>query len=543
MPFGLCNAPATFERLMERVMRGLVGKCVLIYLDDIIVYAPTVMGQFRLMEEVFNRLKTAGLKLNPSKCQLFCQETTFLGHVVSKDGIYTDPRKITDLETWPRPQTVPEVRSFLGFCTYYRRFVRHLSDLASPLYNLTEKKRTFLWTEDCERAFLRLKERLTAAPILAYPLESESFIIDTDASDNGIGAVPSQMQLGEERVIGYHSMRLDRTQRRYCVTRRELLAVVKGITHFRPYLYGRRFTLRTDHTSLRWLLNFRDPEGQWARWLQRLQEYDFDIQHRPGKSHGNADGLTRRPCDCRPCVRLETPVATTDQPVPTEKVRQIIVHGMSLNSERALLSPPKSPSGVRRSNVSFRTMSETDSLWEVTPRGSMMSVMKDLSPDAKPQQWRPQEVTIQRSDSMPWSEGSCATVKSVGSSPKTNKKGRPVIDIQPVRGGKTNNSESDDSYFDDESFDTLDTLSDDSLPPKAAKVRPPPPPKRIAKGPQLHSWLQEQAGLMRQNDLAGPVAHSTPPTAWATGSRRFVNVLAAPAESDEVGENPPPPRA
>ena len=330
MPFGLCNAPATFERLMERVMRGLVGKGVLIYLDDIIVYAPTVMGQLRLMEEVFNRLKTAGLKLNPSKCQLFCQETTFLGHVVSKDGIYTDPRKITDLETWPRPQTVSEVRSFLGFCTYYRRFVRHFSDLASPLYILTEKKRTFRWTEDCERAFLRLKERLTAAPILAYPLESEPFIIDTDASDNGIGAVLSQMQLGEERVIGYHSMIFDKTQRRYCVIRRELLAVVKGITHFRPYLYGRRFTLRTDHASLRWLLNFRDPEGQWARWLQRLQEYDFDIQHRPGKSHGNADGLSRRPCDCKPCVRLETPVATTDQPVPTEKVRQIIVHGVSL---------------------------------------------------------------------------------------------------------------------------------------------------------------------------------------------------------------------
>ena len=134
MSFGLGNAPATFERIMERVMRGLVGKGVLIYLDDIIVYAPTVMEHFRLMEEVFNRLKTAGLKLNPMKCQLFCQETTFLGHVVSKDGIYTDPRKIIDLETWPRPQTVSEGRRFIGFCTYYRRFVRQLSDLASPLH-------------------------------------------------------------------------------------------------------------------------------------------------------------------------------------------------------------------------------------------------------------------------------------------------------------------------------------------------------------------------------------------------------------------------
>ena len=146
-----------------------------------------------------------------------------------------------------------------------QRFVRQFSDLASPLYILTEKKLTFLWAEDCERAFFRLNERLTTAPILAYHLESEPFIIDTAASDSGIGAVLSQVQLGEERVIGYHSLRLDKTQRRYCVTRHELLAVVKGITHFRPYLYGRRFTLRTDHASLRWLLNFRDPDGQWAR--------------------------------------------------------------------------------------------------------------------------------------------------------------------------------------------------------------------------------------------------------------------------------------
>ena len=115
----LCNAAATFERLMERVMRGLGGKVVLIYLDDIIVYAPTVMEQFRLMEEVLNRLKTSGLKLNPMIYQLFCQETMFLGHVISKDGIYTDPRNIIDLETWPRPHTVSEYRSFLGLCTYY----------------------------------------------------------------------------------------------------------------------------------------------------------------------------------------------------------------------------------------------------------------------------------------------------------------------------------------------------------------------------------------------------------------------------------------
>ena len=207
----------------------------------------------------------------------------------------------------------------------------------------------------------------------------------------------------------------------------------------------------------------------------------------------------------------------------------------STPSERALPSPPRSPPEARRSNLTQRTMSETSSLWEVTPRGSMISFMKDMSPEAKPQAWRPQEVIIQRSDSMP---GSGETTKSGGFPVKVNKTGQPVIDIQPARSRKANDSDSDDTYFDDESFDTLDTLSDDSMPPpKEEKRRPVPPPKRATKGPQLHNWLQEQAVLMKQNDLAGPVAHSTPPATRATVNSRWVqHPIVLPLKPMSVGQ-------
>ena len=314
MPFGLCNAPATFTRLMERVLHGLIGHGVLVYLDDIVIYSKTEQEGLELLEKVFQRLGEAKLKLSPKKCRLFKTKTSFLGHVVSVEGVHTDPSKIKDLQDWPRPKCVTDVNSFLGFCAYYRRYVEGFAEIAAPLYRLKEKKRSFVWTTDCEEAFQKLKEHLTTAPILAYPDVDLPFVLDTDASNEGIGAVLSQVCNGQERVIGYYSKRLDKCQRRYCTTRRELLAMVKSIAHFRPYLYGRHFTLRADHSSLQWLINFRDPEGQWARWLQQLQQYDFVILHRPGRSHGNADGLSRRPCDCKACLRqMEREQSTTSE--------------------------------------------------------------------------------------------------------------------------------------------------------------------------------------------------------------------------------------
>lgn len=308
MPFGLCNAPATFQRLMEEVLAGIPYTTCLVYLDDIIVHAATFEELIERLQLIFDRLRDAGLKLSPTKCEL-CQESVqYLGHIVSAEGSSPDPGKIDTVQQWPQPRNRKEVQSFLGLCAYYRRFVKNFSHVAKPLHHLTEKSQRFLWDERCEAAFTQLKTLLTNAPILSQPRLELPFILDTDASHHAMGAVLSQKIDGEERVIEYYSKTFNRAELNYCVTRKELLAVVRAVKHFQPYLLGRHFVLRTDHASLRWLMNFREPEGQVARWIQCLQEYDFDIVHRPGRQHGNADALSRRPCldrECRYCQRLE----------------------------------------------------------------------------------------------------------------------------------------------------------------------------------------------------------------------------------------------
>ena len=318
MPFGLCNAPATFERLMTKVLDELIDNICLVYLDDVIVHSSSVLEQLTRLDTILGRLKKFGLKLNPKKCVLLQKEVSFLGHVVSAEGVSADPQKISSVNEWPTPRTVHDVRCFLGLCSYYRKFVKGFGDIASPLHQLTEKGRIFHWTEECEDAFRRLKHELTTSPVLAYPTADDPFILDTDASANGLGAVLTQVQRGTERVIAYYSKSMTKVEKRYCVTRKELLAVVSGVRQFHHYLYGQKFTVRSDHGALRWLINFRNPVGQVARWLEILGTYDLDIQHRAGRVHGNADALSRRPCqDCSHCQRLEEN-DTADTPITKE---------------------------------------------------------------------------------------------------------------------------------------------------------------------------------------------------------------------------------
>ena len=316
MPFGLCNAPATFQRLMDLVLCGLQWSECLVYMDDVIVLGATFEDHMRALQAVLERVRKAGLKLKPAKCAFFQKEVAYLGHVISDEGIATDPRKTDRVSTWPIPTSVREVQQFLGLANYYRRFIQDFACIASPLHKLTERSAEFKWTNECQDAFNELRRRLTTAPILIHPDFSKTFILDTDASDQGIGAVLSQAGPdGTEHVIAYASRLLSKSERRYCVTRRELLAVVFFTNHFRPYLLGKQFVLRTDHGSLVWLQNFKEPEGQLARWLEKLQEYHFLIRHRQGKKHCNADALSRIPCqqcgrqshrDCEEIQALQT---------------------------------------------------------------------------------------------------------------------------------------------------------------------------------------------------------------------------------------------
>lgn len=236
-------------------------------------------------------MANAKLKLSPGKCALFQTRVKYLGHVVDAESISPDPEKVYAIKSWPRPATATEVKSSLGLCSYYCHFIPSFADIADPLHQCCSVV-PFRWTSEADDSFQQLKVALTKVPILAYPVPDAVFLLDTDASGTGIGAVLSQVSStdGHERVIAYFSRTL--TERCYCVTQREVLAMVRSVKHFHAYLYGRRFLLCTDdHSALQWLLNFRYPEGQIARWIESLQQYDFTVEHRPGPKHGNTDAL------------------------------------------------------------------------------------------------------------------------------------------------------------------------------------------------------------------------------------------------------------
>lgn len=211
----------------------------------------------------------------------------FLGHVVSKDGVLPSADNVAKILQWPCPESVTGVRQFLGMASYYRRFIKDFSLIASQLVKLTKKESDFVWD------LRTLKQILTGPEIMAYPRDDEEFILDIDASGEAIGAVLSQMQDGRERVISYGSRTLTKSERNYCITDKESLAVRHFIEYYKKYLLGRKFLVRTDHQALFWLFKLKEPKDRTARWLEILSAYSFAIQHRPGQMHGNADALSR----------------------------------------------------------------------------------------------------------------------------------------------------------------------------------------------------------------------------------------------------------
>ncbi len=295
LPFGLSNAPSTFCRAMNLVLEGMNWRTVLSFLDDICVLGKSASDHIKNLREVFERFRSFGLKLKPKKCLLFREEIEFLGRLVNSQGMALTDHSIEVIKGWAQPESAKDVQRFLGLANYHRNFIKNFSHKAEPLSRLLRKDNEFEWGEEQIQAFNQLKEELISKNVLAIPTRTGEFILDTDASDKAIGAELLQVQNGEERVIAYGSYTLSSAQQRYCTTRKELLAVVRFTNHFRHYLLGKKFTVRTDHSSLTWLMNFRNVEGQLARWLEELQRFNMDIQHRPGKDHGNADALSRRP--------------------------------------------------------------------------------------------------------------------------------------------------------------------------------------------------------------------------------------------------------
>ena len=295
LPFGLKNSPSNFQRLMHTVLQDLQGQTCMVFLDDIIVFSATWEEHLQRLREVLDRLRRFNLRAHPDKCVLATDELLYLGHKISASGNLPDPARVKAISTLQPPRTLTEVRAFLGLVSYYRKFVAGFASIATPLHRLLKKDLEFNWDGACQAAFEDLKQRLMQSPILKRPDFSLPFILQTDWSKEAIAAVLCQVQDGREHPIAYASRALTPTESNYAATEGECLAVVWAIKYFRAYLWGRKFKLETDHQALKWLMTTTDLSGKLARWSLRLQEFDFEIEYKPGATNQNADALTRLP--------------------------------------------------------------------------------------------------------------------------------------------------------------------------------------------------------------------------------------------------------
>ena len=310
MPMGLSNSPAVFQRLMEFVLSSYQWHICLIYLDDVLVFGSNFDEHMDRVDQVLDRITQAGLKLRPEKCQLLQCSVNFLGHTISSEGVLPNPDNLAKIKQWPVPTTQTEIRQILGLGSYYRRFIRNYSDLVRPMTLLTHKNTPFVWSDACMESFETLKQKLMGSEIMAYPRNEGQYILDTDASDTQISGVLSQVQDGIERVISYGSRSLNKAERNYCITDKELLTIRHFVEYYRQYLLGRKFLVRSDHNALVFLFRLKEPKGRIARWIEILSAFDMSIEYRKSQKHGNADALSRCPdpwdCQCAEPDNLES---------------------------------------------------------------------------------------------------------------------------------------------------------------------------------------------------------------------------------------------
>ena len=289
-PFGLKFSPGMFQRMMESVLEEFNRKTVLIYLDDVILFNESMEEHLELLDKVLTQFQQAGLKLRPDKCQVAVERVNFLGHPLDQTGIHPTEEKVEAIRNWRRPGNVKEVRQFLGLVGYYRQYIPHFSEKSAHLTDLLQKESQFLWTEDCEADFETLKKDLQKYPVLQYPDPADKFILTTDASNSGWGAELSQLT----GVVAFASGKWTTTEINWSVTERELGAVVKATSKFHHYLVGKPFLLRTDHEAIKFMQKSKFPSGRLFRWIEQLQQYEYTVEHVPGKLIPHVDALSRR---------------------------------------------------------------------------------------------------------------------------------------------------------------------------------------------------------------------------------------------------------
>lgn len=337
MPFGLKNAPATFQRAMDSVLYGLQGERCFVYLDDIVVFASSLQEHEQKLSEVFERLQAHGLKVQPDKCEFLRKEVAYLGHIISNEGVKPNPEKVNSVRNFPTPKSCKDIKSFLGLAGYYRRFIPNFSKLTKPLTSLLKQDVPFVWGDAQQQAFDSCKDILTTTPILQYPDFTKEFILTTDASIHAIGAILSQGEIGKDLPIAYASRTLNKAETNYSTIERELLAIVWAVKHFRPYLFGRKFKIVTDHKPLTWLFSIKDPGSRLVRWRLKLEEYDYEIVYKAGKINTNADALSRPPVNNIGINDSQTNLDTYFQ----TSYEQFISQGCTSKSHKVKTSPER----------------------------------------------------------------------------------------------------------------------------------------------------------------------------------------------------------
>ncbi|CAM4528700.1 unnamed protein product [Lepidochelys kempii] len=295
LPFGLRNAPATFQRLVDGLLAGL-GEYAVAYLDDVAIFSDSWADHLEHLQKVLERIREAGLTVKAKKCQIGLNRVTYLGHQVGQGTISPLQAKVDAIQKWPVPKSKKQVQSFLGLAGYYRRFVPHYSQIAAPLTDLTKKKQpnAVQWTGKCQKAFNKLKATLMSDPVLRAPDFDKPFLVTTDASEHGVGAVLMQKGPDQEfHPVVFLSKKLSERESNWSVTEKECYAIVYALEKLRPYVWGRRFHLQTDHAALKWLHTVEETNKKLLRWSLALQDFDFDIQHISGASNKVADALSR----------------------------------------------------------------------------------------------------------------------------------------------------------------------------------------------------------------------------------------------------------
>jgi hypothetical protein len=294
MPFGLCNAPATFQRVMTTAFQKYLRKFIEIFLDDFCVFS-TCQKHTECLKKCFEQCREYGISINAAKFEFIVPCGRLFGHIVSNEGIAVDPDKVASILLLPIPEHITGVKAFLGATSYYRRHIYFYAQIAVPLTYLTKQTDApGIWTDECSKAFNKLKKRLSKAPVLIAPNWERPFEVYVDASNFAIGSVLSQKNSkGHDKPIYFASRQLSAAEKNYSVTERESLGMVYSVQKYRHYLLGYKFTFHVDHDALKYMVNKPQLSGRLTRWVLLLQEFDFTVNVRPGKKHANADFLSR----------------------------------------------------------------------------------------------------------------------------------------------------------------------------------------------------------------------------------------------------------